>query len=259
MTRIPASNILADQPVSGGGRASRRVLKSHNLAVEHESVLVQPASFGVSSAPDRPAAPAASEPAAPAASARQDRGIEEALAAAERNFERRLAAEVGRAEKAAYERGVADGQEAAAAQVQDHNAVLNAVSSGFSRAWESMTTGSEPLLVELAFRMAEAILESPLPESVRTLSTAALSEAIEEMGETRSVQVTLHPADYMMLDESGILVPLSKNHPNLNWRTDATLERGDWEARTDSAVVRRVSRELLADLKARLGNLDEES
>jgi flagellar biosynthesis/type III secretory pathway protein FliH len=246
MSIIPAA--LLDGTTTPEGRtASRHILKSGNLRVDADSVMITPQYAAAALPMGSPALPVPG-----AATPAHGDNASQALAAAERNFERRLSSESSRADKAGYERGYEEGQAAALEASNHQTALLGAVAEGFDQAWESLAGNSEPLLVELAFRMAEAILESPLPESVRTLSTTALTEAVERMAEARSVQVTIHPADYMVLDESAILVPLGRNHPNLSWRTDAALERGDWEARSDGAVIRRVAREMLTDLRDRL-------
>ena len=254
MSRIPAAHIQSPSGAALGGNAARKVLKRHHLLVEDGPVLIQtwgPQPISETPPADSPAAPAPSESPALASD-----DLQHALAAQEKNFERRLARETQKAREEGRLEGLSQGRGEAEGLIRDHTAIIEAIATGFDSAWESLAAHSEPLLEELAFRMAEAVLESPLPESVRALSTKALSEAIESMGESRSVQVSVHPADYMMLDESGVLVPLSRNHPNLNWRTDASLDRGDWEARSDAAVVRRVAREMLADLRDRLNHLE---
>lgn len=184
--------------------------------------------------------------------------LRQRLSSSQRSMERRLAKEVAEAREAALEEGFQRGQAAAVEHIEAERANLLKAMDGVTTAWDSLSANSEPLLAELAFKMVEAILESPLPETMRALSTGALSTAMEKLADSRSVQVSLHPADYMMLDESGVLVPLTQNHPNIVWRTDAGLERGDWEAQSSEAVIRRVAKELLTDLRSRLSQLDGE-
>jgi flagellar biosynthesis/type III secretory pathway protein FliH len=253
MSRIPAALLAQNEATDAVSDASHKIVKSRDLASLPDVVMIPMPIIEARGSSKPKVIPQNPAPAHQPA----DEEIQQALSAAERNFERRLADEVAATERDAYQRGLADGERAAAAVINEQNARIEQASAGLDRAWETLASHSEPLLVELAFRMAEAILESPLPESVRSLSTAALSEAIEKLGTTGAVCVSVHPADYMMLDESGILLPLLRNHPNLNWQTDASLERGDWEARSDGAVIRRVARELLDDLARRLNNLDE--
>lgn len=184
--------------------------------------------------------------------------LKQRLEGNQRSMERRLAKEIAEAREQALEEGFQRGQASAAEHVETERANLVRAMDGVTSAWDSLSKNSEPLLAELAFKMVEAILEAPLPENLRALSTGALSDAMEKLADSNSVQVTLHPADYMMLDESAVLVPLTQNHPNIVWRTDATLERGDWEAKSAEAVIRRVAKELLADLRSRLAQLDGE-
>ncbi|NNE70238.1 MAG: hypothetical protein HKN29_07720 [Rhodothermales bacterium] len=255
MARIPASHISDNPTGTGDHSASRRVIKSGRLGLPAGRVLI--------GAPSRAAEPARVEHGVQPAPAAAVNGpsveeLQQRLASTQRSMERRIAKEVAEAREAALEEGFAKGQAAATEHLEtERQALLKAV-AGVDRAWETLSDNCEPLLAELAFKMCESILQSPLPEQLRTLSTGALSDALESLSDSKSVQVSLHPADYMMLDESGVLVPLTRNHPNIVWRTDASLERGDWEASSDEAVIRRVARELLADLRGRLSHLDGE-
>lgn len=254
MARIPASQIADASSAAQDRQASRRVIKSGLLGLTSGSVMIgAPTSRPEPARPVR--APEAHDPAPTGARVNE---LEQRLASTQRSMERRLAKEVAEAREAALEEGFQKGQAAATEHLETERQALMAAVEGVNRAWETLSENCEPLLAELAFKMCEAILESPLPEQLRTLSTRALSDALETLSDSKSVQVSLHPADYMMLDESGVLVPMTSNHPNIVWRTDASLERGDWEASCDDAVIRRVARELLADLKGRISHFDGE-
>lgn len=253
MARIPAAHI-AGPGGSSDRAANSRVLKSGVLGGSSGTVMIgTPVKTRVT--PDAQETFHQEPAEAPTAEIEQ---LKQRLASSQRSMERRLAKEVAEAREAALEEGFQQGQAAAVEHIEAEKANLIRAMDGITAAWDSLSANSEPLLAELAFKMVEAILESPLPESMRTLSTGALSDAMEKLADSRAVQVSLHPADYMMLDESGVLVPLTQNHPNISWRTDASMERGDWEAQSTEAVIRRVAKELLSDLRSRLSHLDGE-
>ena len=253
MARIPAAQIAGPRG-STDPTSSSRVLKAVGYGADSGSVMIGvPVRAKVT--PDAPESSRKDFAEAPAAELEQ---LKQRLESNQRSMERRLAKEVAEAREAALEEGFQQGHAAAVAHIDAERANLVRAMDGVTTAWDSLSANSEPLLAELAFKMVEAILDSPLPENMRALSTGALSDAMEKLADSRSVQVSLHPADYMMLDESAVLVPLTENHPNISWRTDASLERGDWEAQSSEAVIRRVAKELLADLRTRLSHLDGE-
>jgi flagellar assembly protein FliH len=246
MSRIPAHRVAQHEARTVSDRASTRILKSKYLAGDRESVLVSVPEIGSRSGQNGDHSDRRS----------QSEIVREALQTAERNFERRLAAGIEQAREAAYSGGFAEGQAAASTGLVKREADLNQAIAGFRGAWESFAERSEPLIAELGFRLAEAILESPLPDQVRTLSMAALSDAVEKIGESDPIQVTVHPADFMALTEGGLIAQIGQNHPGLSWRTDVGLDRGDWEVRSNAAVIRRVALEMLADTRERLRNSD---
>lgn len=253
MARIPAAQIAGPRE-SSDRTASSRVLKSGILGGDSRTVMIgTPVRASVT--PEAKETFNQEPVEAPTAEIEQ---LKQRLSSSQRSMERRLAKEVAEAREAALEDGFQRGQAAAVKHIESERANLMRAMDGVTAAWDSLSANSEPLLAELAFKMVEAILESPLPENMRALSTGALSDAMEKLADSRSVQVSLHPADYMMLDESAVLVPLTHNHPNISWRTDASMERGDWEAQSAEAVIRRVAKELLADLRSRLSHLNGE-
>lgn len=114
----------------------------------------------------------------------------------------------------------------------------------------------ETLLVSVAFRIAETVLESPLLQSARTASTEAVSAAIEKLASDGTLRVGLHPIDYLRLQEAGLVEQLTSAYRGLRWEPDADLAPGDWSVESPDSVIRRFERELIADLRERLGVLD---
>ncbi len=257
MSRIPSGRLAPLDPNEVPlANASRRVLKSRRLSAELTDFLIEAPAFAGPISHTRSGADSGMAAVRDASPESETASVQRAVNTAERNFELRLATGIKQARAEAHAEGLAEGLAAVSGGVEELKASLNEAIAGLSGARESFAEQSEPLIAELGFRLAEAILGSPLPEHIRLISTTSLSDAIERIGEADSVQVTVHPADFMALTENGLVAQIGQNHPGLSWRTDAGLERGDWEARSNSAVIRRVALEMLADTRERLSHAD---
>jgi flagellar biosynthesis/type III secretory pathway protein FliH len=115
---------------------------------------------------------------------------------------------ISRARSEAYE----EGYEAAAAEVEEEiralREILTAAMDRIESKWSTFLERTEPLLGKLAFDIAERILDAPLPEEIYAGVTAAIHDAVDELsGETRT-DITLHPADFIRLKETGLLEQL---------------------------------------------------
>jgi flagellar assembly protein FliH len=100
---------------------------------------------------------------------------------------------------------------------------------------------------------AEALLGLPLPEPMRAALRAAMFQAIEELAATGPATLSLHPVDYLHLQEAGFVEQLSAAHPGLRWAPSLAFAEGDWTLDAPEAAVRHVRAELAAHLHAHLG------
>lgn len=120
--------------------------------------------------------------------------------------------------------------------------------------WEDHIEASEPALLELAVEVGEALLDTPLPESIRGASARAIAEAVEELASAGSLTVTLHPVDYQRLQEKGLIEQLTANHEQtLHWNPDPDHAEGDWSVESPTALIRHHKAEALDALKELVG------
>ncbi|SHL01653.1 flagellar assembly protein FliH [Rhodothermus profundi] len=121
------------------------------------------------------------------------------------------------------------------------------------QAWADYTRQLEPMLVELAIEVAEALLDAPLPESLKGVSARMLTEAVEQLARSAPLEISLHPVDFLRLQEQGIVAQLENRHPDLHWDLNPGLHEGDWIVQTPTAMQRRIRQEMLQRLRQRLG------
>lgn len=113
---------------------------------------------------------------------------------------------------------------------------------------------TQPLLVELAFEIARALLDAPLPDEIRDKVTRALTEAVEQLAGA-PLEIRLHPIDYLRLKENGIVGQLEAMNEHIRWESDPSLKEGDWIVQSPAAMIRRLQDELLGSLRSRIGPL----
>ncbi len=121
------------------------------------------------------------------------------------------------------------------------------------RAWAEYTRQLEPMLVELAIEVAETLLDAPLPESIKGISARALTEAIEQLAREAPLEISMHPVDFLRLQEQGVISQLESRHPELHWDLNPGLNEGDWIVQTPAAMQRRIRQEMLQRLRQQLG------
>ncbi|ACY47686.1 hypothetical protein [Rhodothermus marinus] len=121
------------------------------------------------------------------------------------------------------------------------------------QAWADHTRQLEPLLVELALEVAETLLDAPLPESIRGVSARTLTEAVEQLARSVPLEISMHPVDFLRLQEQGVIAQLESRHPDLHWDLNPGLSEGDWIVQTPTAMQRRIRQEMLERLRQRLG------
>ncbi len=123
------------------------------------------------------------------------------------------------------------------------------------QAWYAYTRQLEPMLVEIALEVAEALLDAPLPESLKGVSSRVLAEAVEQLARETPIEISIHPVDFLRLQEQGVIAQLESRHAELRWQLNPALKEGDWVVQTPSAMRRNIRQELLQTLRQRLGLL----
>lgn len=189
------------------------------------------------------------------AEADESEALKERLEEQEAAWQARLDAEVARAREEARAEGYAAARRELEAEFETHKDAVRRDAEQLREAWKDFTRKTEMLLSNLAFEVAQQLLEAPLPGDVKAVSAQALTQALESLGDAAPVTFSLHPQDLERLEAYGLTEDLKQIHPRLHWEPDASLERGDWIAHSPEAAVRRLKSEVLAHLKNRLGLL----
>lgn len=160
--------------------------------------------------------------------------------------------------EAGHEAGYEAGYEAAREELQaDFDATLRRLADDVEQLrslWHEYIEATEPALLDMTVEIAEAVLDAPLPESIRGASARAIAEAVEDLANADSLTVSLHPVDYQRLQEQGLIDQLTANHEQtLHWHPDPDHEEGDWSVESPTALIRHWKDETLSAIKQRLG------
>lgn len=156
--------------------------------------------------------------------------------------------------------GIAKGRAEAAAMYESQVMTLRdgfaADLNGIRLAWEAFVRRSEPWILQLAFRVAGALLDAPLPEEVRRVNERVLAGAIENMADGIPLEIVLHPVSFLRLKETGIYEQLASNNRKLRWRTNTEMKQNEWIVQSQRAVTRRLESELIEQLRHELSLLE---
>ena len=145
-----------------------------------------------------------------------------------------------------YDDGVDDAEAKLGQQFDADVEQLAADIAQLKSLWEEYIEASEPALLELAVEVGEALLDTPLPDSIRGASARAIAEAVEELASAGSLTVTLHPVDYQRLQEQGLIDQLNAN-------PDPEHAEGDWSVESPTALIRHQKAETLDAVKELVG------
>ncbi len=168
-------------------------------------------------------------------------------------WQARLDDALEKARTEAYGRGYADAREALEQEVTLEKEEFNHALKNLQNTWESFINRSETLLLEIALEIAHFLLDAPLPERFSRTTESALLEAIEHLSREVPVRLSLNPVDLLRLRESGITQHIEEQFTTLRWDPQPTLKEGNWIIQTPRQAIRRVSEELLANLRDRFG------
>lgn len=164
------------------------------------------------------------------------------------------------AEKQARIEAFAKGFEAAKEELQSKvNQSQQDFHAGLGRlqdTWDSLIKRSETLLLEIALEIVEFLIDAPLPDRFTHATERALLEALELLSRDVPISLSLNPVDLLHLQESGILAHIKDQFPSIRLDPQATLKEGNWIVQTPRQAIRRVSDELLANLRDQFGLSD---
>ena len=192
----------------------------------------------------------------PADEAPPEPTIEEQLADARAAWAEEQEEALEQARTEAYAAGEAAAREAMEAEVAAHTQHLTTTAERLTARWDEFLDDCEPLLATLAFDVAEAVLDGPLPDTLKGTTRRALTEALDALAGTPPLRISLHPVDYLRLQEDGTTELLSGTHDDLRWNPDPAFREGDWEVQAADASLRHVREEMIQTLQRRLGLLE---
>lgn len=156
--------------------------------------------------------------------------------------------------EAGYNAGQTDAHEELQAQFEADVERLADDVTQLKTLWREYIEASEPALLDMTVAVAEALLDAPLPESIRGASARAIAEAVEELANAASLTVTLHPVDYQRLQEKGLIDQLNANHEQtLHWHPDPDHPEGDWSVDAPTALIRHQKAEIITSVKQLIG------
>lgn len=169
-------------------------------------------------------------------------------------------AKLDEAEKKIRIEAFAKGYEAAREELQSNiEQTQNDFHAGLGRlqdTWNSLIKRSETLLLEIALEIVEFLIDAPLPNRFTHATERALLEALELLSRDVPISLSLNPVDLLQLQESGILAHIKDQFPSIRLDPQSTLKEGNWIVQTPRQAIRRVSDELLANLRDQFGLSD---
>ncbi len=245
LRRIPVSLIRASEAEALQEDYKRR----HVVRREEARVLAR--AFELPILEFEPAFPLPAPPEPPAAP-EPPPDLETLKATWDAAWQARLEEATETARKEGFEKGYAEAEAALREEVEKDRAALAETASHLQDTWRQFMVKTEPLLSHLAFTMAQAILDAPLSNDVKELSTRALSQAVDKLSQDPPLQISVHPVDLLRLRETGIVDQLEASFECLQWDSNDTLKEGDWIVQSPVAMVRHLKEELLHTLRERL-------
>lgn len=265
--RIPAEKV---DPPSDADRSTEGVSKGTVLPAEEtrqvaQPVSVEPAIPVVEPAPDdAPSSASGEDGARDAEPAGDSEGDESPPSRTDAEWQAHLEEEVEAARAEAYEAGREEGYEAGyeegydeaettlrAEWKEERDALVEDITH-FDEVWAEYIDESRSRFVELALRLAEAIVDAPIASSLRRASEEALTEAVAELSRTPPVTIAVHPVDYQRLQESGLTEHLTEKYDDLQLESDPECAEGDWSVASPSGVIRRRRKEVVDTLRDHL-------
>ena len=183
-----------------------------------------------------------------------ERTLRESLRAEwEADWVERLDAAVENARSEGFDQGYAAAKMAHEEALETTREEYRAGLSRLRETWSSFINRSETLLLEIALEIAQFLVDAPLPERFSKRTEEALIEALEALSHDVPVRLSLNPVEMLRLQDSGMARFIEEQFPTLRWDPQATLKEGNWIVQTPRQAIRRVSDELLDNLRDRFG------
>lgn len=183
-----------------------------------------------------------------------DEEFNQLRAAWEEEWKQRMRDRREQARREGYQEGYEKARREADEQIAELETLLDEGLRELEREWASFFEHVDRDLADLSVQIAERILDAPLPHEMHDRVKSAIHDAVDELaGETRT-DVTLHPADYLRMQESGLMEQLETAYDHLQWHSDPDLEfQGNWIVESPQGALRHLKEELLHEIATSLG------
>ena len=181
----------------------------------------------------------------------------EQLAELRLEWEEEWRAKLELALKSASEDAHQQGYQAAKEELEEDLAKQKEVFSNtllrFHETWENFIKRNEPLLLEIALEITQFIVDAPLPGRFSRITESTLSEALEGLSRDTPITLSLNPIDLMSMQETGVMQLIKDQFLTLRLDPQPALSEGNWIIQTPRQAIRKVSEELLMNLKGQFG------
>ena len=165
--------------------------------------------------------------------------------------------------KVATDEGIKRGYEEAQAElVQQREKIkeeFNTSLKQFQESWDNYIKRSETLLLRIALEITQFIVDIPLPGHYSDITERILNETLDQLSRDTPLTLSLNPLDLLRMQESGVMELIKEQFSGIRWDPQPNLKEGNWIIQTPRQAIRRITDELLDNLKNQFGLSDHPS
>ncbi|PWN05174.1 FliH/SctL family protein [Rhodohalobacter mucosus] len=172
--------------------------------------------------------------------------VEEILQAERERLEKKWDKERAQTEKAAFERGQAEGYEQASQEFRASIAVITEALGEAETGLQRMLEEIKPHIASVAFDLAEKILDLPIEnEEVKNRVAGAVEKIIDELSTHTEVVIHVSQSDYDRVSE----MLKEKESDHIQLKSGSDLNPGEYRIDTPSEQIAREFKHTLASFR----------
>ena len=123
----------------------------------------------------------------------------------------------------------------------------------FQESWDNYLKRSETILLKIALEITQFIVDVPLPGHYSDITERILNETLDQLSRDTPLTLSLNPLDLLRMQESGVMELIKEQFSGIRWDPQPTLKEGNWIIQTPRQAIRRITDELLDNLKNQFG------
>ena len=127
----------------------------------------------------------------------------------------------------------------------------------FQESWDNYLKRSETILLKIALEITQFIVDVPLPGHFSDITERILNETLDQLSRDTPLTLSLNPLDLLRMQESGVMELIKEQFSGIRWDPQPTLKEGNWIIQTPRQAIRRITDELLDNLKNQFGLSDQ--